>query len=261
MVVNLKVSHFLSLVHVQAIMKLRSQANSLVFSYLWWILEPLLYVMLFYFVFKFVLYRGSDNFFLFLMAGKIPFLWFSKGVNSSANSLTENKGLIGQRIIPKMIFPLVNCLEAFYKQPLSFAVLIGFLILNGLGYQHDWWQLIIIMLLQFLLIFGVGAFFAVFVTLIPDVKMVIQLFMLGLMFTSGIFWDVNLIQDPNVRHYLMMLNPVAALIEAYRDIFINHTTLEYKYLVSVFCWSVFSIGSAHLLIKNLNNTLTRKLVS
>ena len=120
----------ISLIHTQAVMKLKSQANSLVLSYLWWVLEPLLYVALFYFVFKYVLYRGDENFFIFLMVGKIPFLWFSKAVNTGANSIIQNRGLIAQRIIPKAIFPLINCQEALYKQLFAFAVLLIFLVMD-----------------------------------------------------------------------------------------------------------------------------------
>jgi lipopolysaccharide transport system permease protein len=152
----------ISLIHTQATMKLKSQANTLVLSYLWWVLEPLLFVALFYFVFKYVLYRGSEDFFLFLMVGNIPFLWFSKAVNSGANSIVQNKGLIMQRVIPKVIFPLVNCQEAFYKQLFAFSVLIIFLVFNGHTNFQNWWQLIPLILLQYILIAGVASFFCCF---------------------------------------------------------------------------------------------------
>lgn len=257
----MKINQFFSLVHIQARMKLRSQANTLTLSYLWWLLEPLLYVALFYFVFKFILYRGGDNFFLFLMVGKIPFLWFSKAVNSCSNSLNENRGLIAQRPMPKLMFPLINTLESLYKQPLSFAVIVCTLLFIGVEFELWWLQLPILLILQFILIFGVGSFFAITVTLFPDFRMIIQLFMLGLMFTSGIFWNVNLIQDPEIRHLLMVMNPVAALIEGFRDLFIYEGNLEYKYLLAVLGWGLSSIAISWLLISKLNNTLTRRIIS
>jgi len=254
-------AQFSSLVHIQAVMKLKSQANNLVLSYLWWVLEPLLYVLLFYFVFKYVLYRGGEDFLIFLMVGKIPFLWFSKAVNSGANSLVENKGLIMQRIIPKFMFPMINCQEAFYKQQVAFLVLVIFLIISGFTYYENWIYILPLIILQYILIIGVAAVFSVFVTIAPDFKLVIQLFMMGLMFTSGIFWDVNLIQDPVMKDMLLTFNPMAALIQGYRQVLMWQGVLEARYLLMILLWAIVSISLGAFMLKKYSNLLTRKLLA
>ncbi len=251
----------LSLVHTQAVMKLKSQANMLVLSYLWWVLEPLLYVLLFYFVFKYVLYRGGADFFIFLVVGKIPFLWFSKSVMSGASSIVENKGLLLQRVIPKYIFPLINCQECVYKQLISFAVMFIALFYSGYHISAGWWQLLPLVIANFILICGVALFFSVFVTAAPDFRMAIQLFMMGLMFTSGIFWDVNLIQDESIKELLLIVNPMAALIDGYRQVLMYNSVFETQYLASVLVWGL-SAGIMGLLTLNyFSNQLTRKLLS
>lgn len=258
---NLKVSHFLSLVHVQAVMKLKSQANNLVLSYLWWILEPLLYVLLFYFVFKFILYRGGEDFLTFLMVGKISFLWFSKAVTSGANSLIENKGLITQRVIPKIMFPLVNCQEAFYKQQVAFLVLFIVLIINGFTSYENWLYIFPLVFLQYVLTIGVASFFSIFVTIAPDFRMAIQLFMMGLMFTSGIFWDINLIQNPAMKDILLLMNPLAALIQGYREALMWQGALELRYIFSITFWALLSLCLGAFLLSRYSTLLTRKLLA
>ncbi|RHW74880.1 ABC transporter permease [Colwellia sp. RSH04] len=251
----------ISLIHTQATMKLKSQANALVLSYLWWVLEPLLFVALFYFVFKYVLYRGGDDFFIFLMVGKIPFLWFSKAVSSGANSIIQNKGLLAQRVIPKIIFPLVNCQEAFYKQLFAFAILLIFLVFNGFANLLNWWQLVPLILLQYILIIGVASFFSVFVTFATDFTVIISMFMMGLMFTSGIFWDVNLIQDQSLKELLLILNPLAALIDGYRQVLMYGNDLTVKYMLSVLVWGVVSFFIGAYSLSKYSNSLTRRLFS
>ncbi len=255
----MNISQAISLIHIQAIMKMKSQANALVLSYLWWILEPLLFVGLFYFVFKYVLYRGDEDFFTFLMVGKIPFLWFSKAVNSGANSIIQNKGLVVQRVIPKIIFPLVNCQEAFYKQLFAFSVLILFMLFNGYVEIANWWQLIPLIFLQYLLIVGVASVFAVFVTFASDFSVVIGMFMMGLMFTSGIFWDINLIQDQVMKELLLTFNPLAALIDGYRQVLMYDNLLNYKYMLTVFIWAMSSFIIGYFCLHKYSNTLTRRL--
>lgn len=254
-------SQSISFIHTQAIMKLKSQANTLVLSYLWLIIEPLLYVLLFYFVFKYVLYRGGDDFFIFLVVGKIPFLWFSKSISSGAASITENRGLILQRRIPKWLFPLINCQESIYKQCIAFAVMFMALFFSGYEVTLGWWQLLPLILINYLLIVGVAMLLCVFVTYAPDFKMAIQFLTMGLMFTSGIFWDVNMIQDPAMKDLLLLLNPLAALIDSYRQILMYGGELPVRYMSSVLGWAALCciLGSAAL--HYYSNGLTRKLLS
>lgn len=240
-------------------MKMKAQSNTLVLSYLWWVLEPLLYVLLFYFVFKFVLYRGGDNFLMFLILGKIPFLWFSKGVSSGSSAITENKGLISQRVIPKYIFPLVNCQESTYKQIFAFFVLFTAVSAGGYTPTVNWLLLVPLILLNYLLICGVALFFSFFSTLAPDFKVAIQMFMMCLMFTSGIFWDVNLIQDQQLKSLLMHINPLAAIIDGYRQIIMHNAPLKMTYMLAVFAWSLLAICLGAFMLHHCSNFLTRKL--
>mgnify|MGYP006103713987 CR=1 FL=1 len=255
----MNISQAVSLIHTQATMKMKSQANALVLSYLWWVLEPLLFVALFYFVFKYVLYRGDGDFFIFLMVGKIPFLWFSKAVNSGANSIIQNKGLVLQRVIPKIIFPLVNCQEAFYKQLFAFSVLLLIMVFNDFVNVANWWQLIPLILLQYILIAGVSSVFAVFVTFANDFSVVIGMFMMGLMFTSGIFWDINLIQDQAMKELLLTLNPLAALIDSYRQVLMYDNLLNVKYMMYILAWSLLSFSIGYFCLQKYSNVLTRRL--
>lgn len=242
-------------------MKLKAQANTLVLSYLWWVLEPLLYVGLFYFVFKFVLYRGGEDFLAFLILGKIPFLWFSKSVVAGANSIVENRGLISQRIIPKYVFPLINCQESLYKQVVAFFVLFVFVVLSGYEVTFLWWQLLPLTLSTYFLICSVSILFSCFVTLVPDFRLAIQMFMMGLMFTSGIFWDVNLIQDQYLKSLLMHSNPIASIIDGYRQIIMYGSSLNSSYMLAVLSWAALAMVLGLSILYRFNNTLTRKLFS
>lgn len=114
---------FFALTDTIARLDLKAEASKLYLSYLWWIVEPLLYVVVFYVVFGLLLKIDRGNYVLFLLCGKVPFLWFSKSVQNSANSIVANKGLIGQVEIRKTLFPYVAVVEALYKQWAVFALL------------------------------------------------------------------------------------------------------------------------------------------
>lgn len=249
----------LSLIHTKATMKLKSQANTLILSYLWWVLEPVMLASMFYVVFKYLRGVENEDFFTFLITGKIIFLWFSKSVSTASNSLFVNRGLINQRIIPKIIFPMADIQETFYKQIVVFMVLLGLLALNGYtGYSY-WWQAIVLTLLLYILIAGVAFAFTIFVTYIPDFKTIIQMIMMGLMFSSGIFFDINTIADPAIKEAIFTYNPLALIIDGYRQSLMYQQSINWPALMPAFyiSMSLFIIGAASLFM--LSSKLTKRL--
>ena len=109
------------------------------------------------------------------------------------------------------------------------------------------------------LICGISLIASVFVTYAQDFRVIIQMVMMGLMFTSGIFWDINLINDQQVQQALFTFNPLAALIDSYRQILLSNEVVSITRLVPVLVWSSTSILTGLLLLKACGNSLTRKL--
>ena len=68
---------YFRLVDTMARMSLRAEASRYFLGYIWWILEPMLWVSVSYVVFEVLLQTGRADFLVFLMCGKLAFLWFS----------------------------------------------------------------------------------------------------------------------------------------------------------------------------------------
>lgn len=252
---------YFQLVDMQAKMKMKAQANKLVLSYLWWVLEPLLFVSLFYFLFEYLLHRGGEDFFTFLVVGKIIYLWFSKSVVTASMGLVQNKGIIGQRALPKWIFPMINIQESTYKSIVSFVLLMIVLMLNGYLPHSAYWQLIPLLMLAYLLICGVGLFCSLLVTIAHDFSNVIQLGMMCIMFGSGIFWDINSIQNPEVKELIFTYNPMALLIHDFRQVLMHSQYVDFtRYGFCLFISLALILFSLHV-FKRFNNKVTRLLFS
>lgn len=251
----------LELVNTQSRMSLKADASKFYLGYLWWVIEPLLYVIVFYLVFEIVLQFGRGEFLLFLICGKIPFLWFSKSINQASNSIIQNKGLIGQTVIPKTIFPFIAMQEVLYKQWLVFAVML----LVTVFYEHlpewRWLWLVPIIIVQYQLIIACSLVGAFLVSVVPDFRMIISMGMLFLMFASGIFWDINTIANLEVREYILTYNPLAFLIDAYRQVLIEQSMYNLNHLsVLALILSIF-IFLGHMLLRIFDSYITIKVIS
>lgn len=214
---------FHRLVDVQARMALRADASRYMFGYIWWILEPLLFVAVFYVVFGIILNTGRADFLVFLMCGKLPFIWFSKTVNQASGSIVHNKGLIGKVNVTKMLFPLGIIQESLYKQSAVFALLFAVLAFNDYAVTTTHFWLIPLLLVNYLMIVVCSLIAACAVCIVRDFAMAIPLGMTFLLFSSGIFWDVRDLGDPHKTDLVLALNPIAFLLDAYRQILMNQT--------------------------------------
>lgn len=214
-------AQYFALVDIQARMALKSDASRYFLGYLWWILEPLLYVAVFYVVFNVILDSKRADFLVFLMCGKLPFVWFSKSVTQASSSIVSNAGLIGRIDIPKTLFPMAVIHEGLYKQAVVFLLL--FAVLIGYGYlpSLNWFWLIPIMVVNYLMIVSCALIGSILVCFMRDFSMFISLGMIFLMFTSGIFWDVRGLANTEMTELVLTYNPIAFILDAYRQVLMN----------------------------------------
>ena len=125
--------HYFSLIDVQARMLLKADSSKFKLGFLWWFLEPLMWVGVFFVVFNLILdsERRSGDFILFLTCGKFAFIWFSKTVVQASSSIVTSQGLIGKVDMPKSLWPMSAIQESLYRQASVYLLL--FIILGAFG--------------------------------------------------------------------------------------------------------------------------------
>jgi lipopolysaccharide transport system permease protein len=136
-----------------------------------------------------------------------------------------------QVYLPKQVFPYIVVLTNTFKFLIVFALLILFLFLIGTKVSAAWIVLPLIVVLQLLLLAGIGSFLAAFVPIVPDLKVVIDNALMLALFLSGIFFDIDTIPNP-AREYIL-LNPMAGLLDVYRGILIRSEWPDWNYLLYV----------------------------
>jgi lipopolysaccharide transport system permease protein len=233
---------YFRLVDTMARMDLRADAARKGLGYIWWVLEPLLFVAVFYVVFDLIMQSGRGDFLVFLMCGKLTFIWFSKSVNQASNSIASNKGLIGRINVTKTLFPLAVIQEGLYRQAAVFLLLLCFLWARGYPPGLTWLYLVPIMLVNYLMIVACSFVGACLVCIWRDFSLFIALAMTFLMFVSGVFWDVRELGDARTAELVLALNPLAFILDAYRQVLLHAAAPDWLRLAQI------AFGSAVLLV-------------
>ena len=229
----MSLSQYFRLIDTMARMSLRADASKYFLGYIWWVLEPLLFVGVFYVVFNVILDSRRSDFLIFLMCGKLPFIWFSKSVNQASLSLVANAGLIGKINVPKTLFPLAVVQEGLYKQAAVFCLLFVVLLVSGYEVTTAWLYLLPVIFVNYLMIVACSYIGACLVCMLRDFSMVISLGMIFLMFTSGVFWDPRELGDPIKTDIVLSANPIAFMLDAYRQILMHNTAPDMIQLMSI----------------------------
>lgn len=209
----------LELIWTKAIFNLRSEVHRNYLSYGWWVLEPLLHMVVYYVVFGILLLRGGENFPVFLLTGLVPWMWFMKAISGSSNSILTGQNLMLQVGLPTVVFPLVSILQATLKQIPVFVLLIGFLWLQGYSPNAYWWMLLPVVFVQALLILAFASMVAAMIPFARDLTYLVPTGLTLLMFLSGIFYDYRSISTE--WQALFLMNPMAFLLKCYREIFMG----------------------------------------
>lgn len=226
-------SQYFRLVDTMARMSLRADAARYFLGYIWWILEPLLWVGVLYVVFTQILNTRQPDFLMFLATGKLAFVWFSKTVTQSSNSIVSGKGLVGKISVPMTLFPMAVVQEGLYRQAAVFFLLFAFLVNADYPLTLTWWYLLPVMFVNYLMIVACSFAGACLVCIARDFAQLIALSMMFLMFTSGIFWDVRSFDDPAKTDLILNVNPLAFVLDAYRQITMYQTPPDMLHLALI----------------------------
>jgi lipopolysaccharide transport system permease protein len=228
-------SQYLHLMNVHALMRLRADASKYSLGFLWWLLEPLLWVAVFYVVFNLILESGrkSGDFIVFLACGKFAFLWFSKAVIQASNSIVTSQGLVGKINVPKTLFPMAAIHESVYRQSTVYLLLVAILLASGYMPGLVWLWLAPVILVTWLMIVGCGLVGAYLVCVWRDFQKIIPLAMTFLLFTSGIFWDVRALGSEEKTQLLLTVNPLAFILDAHRQVLMVGAAPDPGHLLAV----------------------------
>ena len=243
----MKVIHFSDLILQKALADLRSEAARGYLGVIWWVIEPLIYMAVFYIIFTNFFVRGDENYIIFLIVGLVIWKWFAASLVLGANSLMSNIGLINQIYLPKIIFPLISIVIGILRFFLVFLILIIFLLIMGVKPTLIWGYLFILLPLNSLLIIGCASFLASIIPFFPDIRNVLDNIIMLLFFLSGIFFKLDSL-PANVQNYISF-NPVALIIESVRDVMILNQKPDFNNLLYVFFFSILLLSISIFILK------------
>lgn len=205
-------------------LKVRYKHN--VLGILWSLLNPLLMMLIFTFVFTVMQPSGIPHFYVFILIGLVAWNFFSGAVMGSAPQIISNGSLIKKVYFPREVLPISTVMSNFVNFLLSLIPLVIFLIISGIGFTRYMLWLPVIILIQLVFMLGLSLLLSALTVFYRDMLMVLDAVMLGLFFLTPIFYPMELIQQEGslfgitvpVARLVRWLNPMASIVDAYHTV-------------------------------------------
>ncbi len=191
----------------------------------WTILNPLLLMVTYYFVFGVVLRarfgqdQSSAGFLLYFLAGMLPWLAFSEPVGRAPNAVLENRTFVKKLVFPLDTLCVNHALAGMVTEMFGLAVFLCFLlVLRG----HVPWTVVwlpVLLIPQLLFTLGVCWFLAALGVFVRDLAQVIGFILTLWFFITPICYPEQSLPPGAVA--ILGKNPLFVLVRAYRAIFLE----------------------------------------
>ena len=238
--------------------ELKARYRGSVLGFFWSFVNPLMLLLVYTFVFKFVLpndTKGLQPYSLFLFCGILPWNWFSSSLTEASGSLIAGGNLIKKVLFPAEVLPIVSVLANMVHFFLGLLILLAFLI----GYRHwpDPGDLIwfpIAVTVQLIFTAALSLILAALAVHFRDIRdLLANLLQLWFFATPIIYYW----RQENVRRFKVLfdLNPFTHLAISYQEIlFFPGPFGHWKWLAALGAASIALFLAAYWLFDRLRDS-------
>lgn len=184
----------------------------------WTLLNPLLQLLVFAFVFRSVLKVNIPQYASFAFSGLLIWIWTQTSLFQSTGLITGNRPLIRQPGFPIAVLPIVTVTTGLIHFLLALPVLFLFMVINGVELTANVLLLPLLLFLQFILTVSFAYPLAALNVTFRDTQHTLGVLLQLMFYLLPIFYDLN--QVPEHLRPLYVLNPMVMLLESYRAILI-----------------------------------------
>ncbi len=205
--------------------ELGNRYKGTVFGVVWLVLQPLLMVAVYTFVFSVILkvrmggMESTHQYALYLITAMIPYFAFQEAVLTASQSLFANSSILKKSTLPPILLPMVPVLSTVVTEVISMLIIIlaAWYFLEQISLSLLF--LPVVMVARLILSLSIGWILSILTVFIQDFRQAIGLLLTLLMFLTPILYPVEMIPKSFIPWN--NLNPFYHLLYAYRSIIID----------------------------------------
>lgn len=199
--------------------ELTARYRSASLGVVWFVLTPLILMVVLTVVFEYVLDLGIPNYPVFVLSGLLPYTFFQVALLNATSSISRSPGLIKRARMPRVYLPLSAIGANVIHYLVSLILLAPLMFALGVPFTPALLLLPFAIALAIAAVTGVGLLTAALNVAHRDVEMLVSAGTRILFYLSPIFYPLSAVPEPFRPLYL--LNPVAGVVEIHRALLLE----------------------------------------
>jgi lipopolysaccharide transport system permease protein len=223
--------------------ELKARYRASVLGFLWTFLNPTLNMIVYVLVFGVIMSSAVERYPFFLFCGLLPWVFFSSSILGGTTSVSDRKDLLTKVRFPAQVLPATvvatNLANFLLSLPLLF--LLG-------AFYLDWpsWHLVFmvpVLLVQVFFTLAVTYLLSALNVAFRDLQHIVANLVQMMFFLTPVLWNIETVPDVHrmglnltaeqARALILYGNPMAAVMNAWRDIFYRHQVPAWQPLLAV----------------------------
>jgi ABC-type polysaccharide/polyol phosphate export permease len=243
---------------------LKKKGADTLFGNLWWIIDPLLQMLVYVVLVDFIFHKSVPDYPLFIFCAILPWKWFTSSVYDAVTSVVGQERLIKQIHFPKIILPVSSTVAAVAN--FAFGLIPLFALLLLFFRDRATWYVVFIPLIavvQFVFTLAFCTMISSINVFFRDIGNVVRHFMRLWFYLSPGLYALSQLEDQMKNNQLISLavnlNPWTWIFESYRNVIYNGTGPYWLHLGAVLALSLVFFAFATLLFKRLEPSFAKVL--
>ena len=203
----------------------------------WSFLNPLLMMLVQYYVFSTLFKSDVPNFAAYLIIGLVMFNFFSEATGQTLMSILGNAGLITKVYMPKYIYPLTKTILSLINFAISLVPMIGVCLLTGVEFHKSAVLALYFCVCLVIFTLGMGMLLATSMVFFRDTQFLWSVFSLMWMYATPVFYPERII--PENLSFLLKVNPLYYFIKNVRICILDGVSPE---PMQFFICAMFALG-------------------
>lgn len=199
--------------------ELKAEVINSYLGWAWMILEPLAFMLIYYFIGAIIFKSKIEYFPVFVFIGLSIWNFFNKMVVYSVKLVTQNRDTVTKVYLPKFILILIKMGVNLFKMLISFVLVFIFMIIYRVPISWNILWFLPILITVIILTFGVCTIVMHIGVFVEDMTNIINILMKMVFYMTGVFYDLSSkISNVFYRTILLDINPLANLIYNMRNV-------------------------------------------
>lgn len=224
--------------------EVKARYKQSILGYFWVILNPLAQMLVMSFAFSIIMRIPTNSasnipYSIFLFVALLPWNLFASSLGSAAASIVGAGGLVTKIYFPRTILVIATIVAKIIDFLFANIVLVIYMIIYNIPININILWVIPIFFIQQIFTLGLSLFFAAANLLYRDIQYLLSMILLLWMYVTPIIFPADLV--PEKYRIVFQLNPMAVIINAYRQVILAGGVPKYSSLAIAIVVSLITL--------------------